>query len=111
MIDTHHHLWHYSADPYPWIPPGSPLTRNFLVAELEAATAAAGVDGTVVVQARQILGESTWLLELAATSGVILGIVGWVPLIDPAVGEALGRLAANPMFKGVRHVLQDEADA
>jgi L-fuconolactonase len=111
MIDTHHHLWNYSVAGYPWIPPASPLTRNFLVAELEAATAAAGVDGTVVVQARQILEESAWLLGLAESTEVIRGIVGWVPLIDPGVGEALGRLAACPKFKGVRHVLQDEPDA
>jgi len=111
VIDSHHHLWNYSADGYPWIPPGSPLTRNYLVAELEAATAAAGVAGTVVVQARQILEESAWLLALAESTEVILGIVGWVPLVDPGVGEALGRLAAYPKFKGVRHVLQDEPDA
>ncbi len=111
MIDTHHHLWKYRADEYPWIPPGSPLTRDYLVADLEAATAAAGVDGTVVVQARQTPGESAWLLELAETTRVIRGIVGWVPLIDPEVGDLLSRLAAYPKFKGVRHVLQDEPDS
>lgn len=111
MIDTHHHLWNYSAHEYAWIPPGSPLTRNFLVAELEAATTAAGVDGTVVVQARQVIEESDWLLALAESTDVIRGIVGWVPLIDPGVGEALGRLAACPKFRGVRHLLQDEPDS
>jgi L-fuconolactonase len=111
MIDTHHHLWNYAADEYAWIPPGSPLARDYPIAELEAATAAAGVVGTVVVQARQMLAESDWLLEIAATTEVIRGVVGWVPLIDSGVGEPLGRLAAHPKFKGVRHVLQDEPDA
>ena len=111
MIDTHHHLWKYSAEAYPWIPPGSALTRDYLIAELEAATTAAGVDGTVVVQARQILEESDWLLGLSETTEVIRGIVGWVPLIDPAVGDALGRLAAYSKLKGVRHVLQDDPDS
>jgi predicted TIM-barrel fold metal-dependent hydrolase len=50
MIDTHHHLWNYSADEYAWIRSGSPLACDYLIAALEAATAAAGVDGTVVVQ-------------------------------------------------------------
>ena len=68
MIDSHHHLWYYSAEDYDWIPPGTPLAQNHLVAELEKATAAAGVDATVVVQARQVLAESDWLLSLADQS-------------------------------------------
>ena len=110
MIDTHHHLWKYSADEYGWIPPDSALTRDYLAAELEEATTAAGITGTVAVQARQIPEESLWLLDMAEAAPVIRGVVGWVPLIDPKVGEPLSRLAAYPKFKGVRHVLQDEAD-
>jgi L-fuconolactonase len=79
--------------------------------ELQAATSAAGVDATIVVQARQILEESDWLISLADQSDLIAGIVGWVPLIDENVAEPLSRLAAHPKFKGVRHVLQDEADS
>jgi L-fuconolactonase len=111
VIDSHHHLWNYSAEEYDWIPPGTPLARNQLVAELEQATAAAGVDATVVVQARQVLAESDWLLSLADSTDLIAGVVGWVPLIDENVGEALGRLAAHPKFKAVRHVLQGEPDS
>ncbi|MEY3896738.1 MAG: hypothetical protein RLZZ214_2258, partial [Verrucomicrobiota bacterium] len=43
-------------------------------------------------------------------SDIIAGVVGWVPLIDPEVGNDLSRLAAHPKFKGVRHVLQGEPD-
>ncbi|NQW99076.1 amidohydrolase family protein, partial [bacterium] len=111
MIDSHHHLWNYSAAEYDWIPPGSPLAKNHLLTELESAAAAAGVDGTVVVQARQTLAESDWLLSLADQAEIIAGVVGWVPLMDPDVGNHLGRLAAHPKFKGVRHVLQGEPDA
>lgn len=111
MIDSHHHLWNYSAEAYDWIPPGSALAQNHLVTELETAAAAARVDGTVVVQARQTLAESDWLLSLADQSEIIAGVVGWVPLMDPDVGNHLGRLAANSKFKGVRHVLQGEPDA
>lgn len=110
MIDSHHHLWRYSPAEYPWIPQDSPLAADQLIPELEAATAAAGVSGTVAVQARQTLEESDFLLSLADASPLIQGVVGWVPLIDPAVSSHLTRLAAHPTFKGVRHVLQDEAD-
>jgi L-fuconolactonase len=110
MIDSHHHLWKYTDEEYGWIPPGSPIVGDFLTAELEAATQAAGVEGTVVVQARQTLEESDWLLSLTEKTEIILGVVGWVPLIDANVAEPLSRLAANDKFKGVRHVLQGEAD-
>jgi L-fuconolactonase len=111
MIDSHHHLWTYSAEEYAWIPPGTPLAKNQLVAELECATTAAGVDATVVVQARQVPAESDWLLSLADSTDLIQGVIGWAPLIDRNVSEALGRLAAHPKFKAVRHVLQDEPDS
>ncbi len=111
MIDSHHHLWNYSSAEYDWIPPGTPLAEDQLLDQLDAATSAAGVDGTVVVQARQVLAESDWLLSLADQSEIIAGAVGWVPLIDPLVGDDLARLAAHPKFKGVRHVLQGEPDA
>lgn len=110
MIDSHHHLWKYSAEEYPWIPPGSALARDYGVAELEASIATADVDGTVAVQARQTLEESDWLLSLTDETDKIAGVVGWVPLIDEHVGEPLSRLAANAKFKGVRHVLQEEPD-
>lgn len=110
MIDSHHHLWNYSTAEYPWIPPGSPLAQDQLLPQLDAATTAAGVDGTVVVQARQILEESDWLLSLADQSALIRGVVGWAPLIDDDVSKPLARLAAHPKFKALRHVLQDEPD-
>lgn len=110
MIDAHHHLWKYTDEDYGWIPPGSPIVRDFLVPDLEAAAKAAGVEGTVVVQARQTVEESDWLLSLADSTELILGVVGWVPLVDPDVAGVLGRLAAREKFKGVRHVLQGEAD-
>ncbi len=110
MIDAHHHLWKYTDEDYGWIPPGSPIVRDFLVPDLEAAAKTAGVEGTVVVQARQTVEESDWLLSLADSTELILGVVGWVPLVDPDVAGVLGRLAAHEKFKGVRHVLQGEAD-
>ena len=110
MIDAHHHLWSYSKEDYPWIPAKSPLATDQLLPELETETEQAGVDGSIVVQARQELEESDFLLALADQSDVIRGVVGWVPLTDEAVGTELARLASLEKFKGVRHVLQDEPD-
>ncbi|BCX48436.1 amidohydrolase [Haloferula helveola] len=111
MIDSHHHLWRYSEEEYPWIPKGSPLEGDHLAAELKAATEGTGVTGTVVVQARQMPEESDFLLSLADSSEQILGVVGWVPLVADDVAEHLDHYAPHPAFVGVRHVLQDEPDA
>lgn len=110
MLDTHHHLWSYNADEYPWIPANTPLAQNQLLAELEEVTSAAGVTGTVAVQARQIVEESAALLEIADQTELIRGVVGWVPLISEKVEENLEHFSDNPKFVGLRHVLQDEAD-
>lgn len=86
------------------------LRRDYLLPDLEAVTEAAGVTGTVVVQARQKVDETTWLAAAAADTQLILGIVGWAPLIHPQIGSYLERLASLPKVKGMRHVLHDEPD-
>ena len=110
MLDTHHHLWSYSADEYPWIPANTPLAQNQLLAELEEVTSAAGVTETIAVQARQIIEESTFLLKMADQSDLIRGIVGWLPLVSENVEKDLERFSDHPKFVGIRHVLQDEPD-
>ena len=93
MLDAHHHLWQYDATQYPWIEGTSALAKNYLLPELIENTTAAKVTGTVVVQARQTLEESDWLLELSDQCDLIRGVVGWVPLADPEVTDHLDRLA------------------
>jgi len=110
MLDTHHHLWAYDPEEYDWIPRETPLAQDQLLPELKAATSAAGVTGTVAVQARQIIKESHDLLKMADQGELIRGVVGWVPLISSEVEMDLENLAPHPKFVGVRHVLQDEPD-
>jgi len=110
MLDSHHHLWAYNPEQYPWIPPGSALAQDYLIPELIENTDAAGVTGTVAVQARQTLEESDWLLALSDQCERIQGVVGWVPLVDDDVGRHLEHLSHHRKFKAVRHVVQDEPD-
>ncbi len=111
-IDAHHHLWKYSAAEYGWISPEMrEIRRDFLPEDLEKLMHHFGIEGTVAVQARQSLAETTWLLDLAAKHEIIRGVVGWAPLTEGAeVKRSLEPLAGNPKLKGVRHVIQDEAD-
>jgi L-fuconolactonase len=110
-IDAHHHFWHYTATEYGWIDDAmASLRRDFLPGDLEAEIRPAGIDAVISVQARQTLAETEWLLETAAAHPWIAGVVGWLPLADPAIGAILERVSANPWLKGVRHVLQAEPD-
>jgi L-fuconolactonase len=111
VIDSHHHFWNYTEADYGWIPPEwSMIRRDFLPDDMQKEIASAGVDGVVSVQARQSLLETDWLLGFAAQHAFIRGVVGWLPLIDPAVETHLDHYAANPKLRSLRHVLQAEAD-
>jgi L-fuconolactonase len=110
-IDAHHHFWKFAAAEYGWIGADQRvLRRDFLPGDFEPELAAAGITGTIAVQARQSIEETRWLLELADLHDFIHGVVGWAPLTDANVGTTLERLAANPKLRAIRHVLHDEAD-
>jgi L-fuconolactonase len=110
-IDAHHHFWKFEAAQYAWIGPDKRMLRkNFLPADLEPELAAAGISATVAVQARQSLDETRWLLELADRHSFVHGVVGWAPLTEANAAATLGRLAAHPRLRAIRHVLHDEAD-
>jgi L-fuconolactonase len=111
VIDSHHHFWKYSPAEYQWIGPGKEvLRRDFLPRDLQEKTAAAGVQGVISVQARQSIGETNWLLDLAERHDFIRGVVGWAPLIDADLRRHLDGWDGRPKLLGLRHVLQDEPD-
>lgn len=110
-LDSHQHFWHYKAEEYDWMGPGmEDLQSHHLPANLFPLLAAARIDGTIAVQARQTPEETRWLLSLARQHAFIKGVVGWVDLCSPDVREQLARFGADPKFVGVRHVVHDEAD-
>jgi len=111
VIDAHHHLWQFNEKDYGWMDESMQvLKRDYLPEDLEEEMKRAGLSGTVVVQARQSLEETEWLLELAEKHTFIKGVVGWVDLRSPALEEQLERFTAHPKLVGVRHVIHDEAD-
>src|SRR5690606_38962748 len=110
-IDAHQHYWNYDPIAHNWMTDQhAPIKRNFMPDDLAPLLAAAGFDGTIVVQARQSLEETEWLLELADRYPFIKGVVGWVDLCSPDIEAQLARYAGHPKLRGVRHVLHDEPD-
>lgn len=110
LLDSHHHLWDYDAQQYPWIPVGSPLEQSYGLDDLAQHRGAYDVQATVAVQARQTLEETDWLIGLAKANDLCQAVVGWVPLQDGNIADVLERYADEPLLKGVRHVIQDEED-
>lgn len=86
------------------------LRRDYLPPHLMPLIRAAGIHGTVAVQARQCLEESRWLLEVADEYPFIRAVVGWVDLCNDQIVEQLEQFAQHPKFRGVRHVVHDEPD-
>ena len=111
LIDAHHHLWRYSQEDFGWIGDDMELLRqDFLPGDLTHELTAAGLDGSVAVQARQSVEETRWLLACAGENPEIRGVVGWLPLADESLAGTLLEFRGASLLKGVRHVVQDEPD-
>ncbi len=110
-IDSHQHFWLYAAPEYPWIGAGKEsLKRDYMPADMSPLLAANGIDGTVAVQARQMLHETEFLLDLADRNNFIRGVVGWVDLRADDIAAQLEGCAPHPRMVGLRHIVHDEAD-
>ncbi|MES2569624.1 MAG: amidohydrolase family protein [Verrucomicrobiota bacterium] len=109
-LDSHQHFWAYNHTDYPWIPKDSSLARDWLPHDLLTIQKPLDFDGSIAIQARQSIEESSWLLSLADRTPEIRGVVGWVDLRSKQVEEQLALLALHPKFVGVRHVIEDEQD-
>jgi L-fuconolactonase len=110
-IDAHHHLWRYNAAKYGWLTDEMrSLRRDFLPKDLMAELTGAGIDGTVVVQARQSLDETRWLLDVADEREAIKGVVGWAPIAGEDFPGVMEEFEHRTKLKGLRHVIQAEPD-
>ena len=110
-IDTHQHFWFFTHEAFPWIGDSrAVMQRDFLPEHLKPLLEKNGFDGTVAVQALQTLHETQWLLDLSDQNPFIRAVVGWVDLRSKDVRKQLDGFRGHPKFKGVRHIVQDEAD-
>jgi L-fuconolactonase len=113
IIDTHIHIWNFTKARYAWLENNTTLlNRHYEIEELEPARKEAGITGGVLVQAANNTAETDYMLEVAAATPWIQGVVGWLPLTDPSQTAQLleTRYLGNPYFKGVRHLIHDEQD-
>jgi L-fucono-1,5-lactonase len=110
-IDSHQHFWRYDAVRDAWITDSmAVLKRDFLPEHLAAELAANGIDASISVQADQSENETMFLLDLAEKNQRIAGVVGWVDLRSPRVGERLEHFSHSSKLRGFRHIGQTEPD-
>lgn len=110
-IDSHQHFWTLARGDYGWLDESlAPLYRDFGPADLKPLLEAADIDATVVVQAAPTVAETRFLLDVAARTEFVAGVVGWIDMERDAAVEQLAELATDPHFRGIRPMIQDIPD-
>jgi L-fuconolactonase len=110
-IDAHQHFWQVSRGDYGWLTPqSSALYRDFLPDDLRPVLHDARIDKTILVQAAESIAETEFMLDLAARTAFVAGVVGWVDFAAPDATAHIARLARNPRLVGLRPMLQDMRD-
>jgi L-fuconolactonase len=104
IVDAHQHFWDPAVADYPWMTGElEQLRRRFGPDDLAPLLDEHSVRATVVVQARGSLDETRALLELAAATPFVAGVVGWIDLTRDVESAPAGLV-------GVRHQVHDEPD-
>jgi L-fucono-1,5-lactonase len=87
------------------------IRRPFVPADLLPELESCLVDATVLVQSSNTAEDTELILEHAAVTDWIAGVVAWVPMEQPdEVEAALERLLENDVVCGIRHLAHDEPD-
>ena len=108
-IDSHQHFWHFDPLRDKWIDSSmQKIAKDFLPKDLKPLLQQSQIDGCIAVQADQSEVETKFLLNLAKKNPFIKGVVGWIDLQADDLSERLDYFTKNPLFKGVRHVVQGE---
>lgn len=110
IVDAHHHFWDPTRREYPWMGRELDAIRKpFGPDELRPALVDNGIDATILVQTISSVEETREFLATAAVTDFVAGVVGWVDLMSPSVGETIASLV-NDLLVGIRHQVHDEPD-
>ncbi|HEX3347955.1 MAG TPA: amidohydrolase family protein [Acetobacteraceae bacterium] len=108
-IDAHHHVWRLDRGDYTWLRPSLPIHRDYGLDDLRPLLG--DVTATVLVQAAATEAETAFMLETArASGGLVRAVVGWTNLAAPGAEARVAEMAADPLLRGLRPMLQDIAE-
>jgi L-fuconolactonase len=110
-IDAHQHFWTLARGDYGWLTPElGPIHRDFGPEDLSPLLARHGIIRTILVQAAPTQAETAFLLDIAARTPFIAGVVGWCDFDAPDAAQRIARLSGNPLLVGLRPMVHDIAD-
>jgi len=110
-IDAHHHVWRLARGDYGWLTPAlAPIYRDFDLSDLAPHLAAAGIKGTILVQAAPTEAETDFLLDVAKDADIVRGVVGWIDFDAEDAPARIQALAERQLLVGLRPMVQDIAD-
>lgn len=109
VVDTHCHLWKWEQLQKSWSAPG-PIARTFTAQDLAEHSMSAGVRQCVVIEAGMAPEDNQDLEQFAASSALIAGMVPFVDLQSPKLGEQLDYWQSRPKFSGIRMRAEAHSD-
>lgn len=110
IVDTHQHLWDLDRFRLPWITPGEPLAKSFVMSDYREATVGLNVVKTVYMEVdvdpAQQDAEVEYVTELcqADDNPMAAAVVSGRPASD-AFAKYLTRHKNNVFIRGIRQVL------
>lgn len=111
QIDSHQHFWRLERADYGWLTPDlTPLWRDYGPQDLAPYLERHGITGTVLVQAAPTVGETEFLLALAAETPFVRAVVGWVDFEATTAPADIDRLASHAKLRAFRPMIQDIPD-
>jgi L-fuconolactonase len=116
IVDSHVHLWNPRRLRTPWLDSLPILNQPYGLQEYEEATAGLNIAGIVYLQIEvsspYALIEARDIVTLAEADPRVLGVVPWAPLEDGNLARAFleALVELGPRVKGVRRLIQSEAD-
>ena len=115
FIDSHAHFWDPRRLTYPWLAEAPSIATVHTPLELRADVGDNLPEKIVFVQAecdrRRWLDEVEWVETLVVAEPRIGGIVAHAPMNAGATTtKVIAQLQDRPLMRGVRHLIQGEAD-
>jgi L-fuconolactonase len=112
VIDCHQHFWTFGKRAHKFPPAvGTRLDRDFTPEILRPQLKKAGVDGTILVQVLNEVDETYEFLDMQREIDFVAGVVGWVPLTDPAASaRTLESMKPRGKLVGIRPLIAYEPD-
>ena len=112
VIDCHQHFWIFGKREHKFpASVGTRLDRDYTPENLRPQLRAAGVDRTILVQVQNAVDETYEFLDLQRQIDFVAGVVGWVPLTDPAACvREIEAMKKRGRLVGVRPLIAYEPD-